>query len=169
MDIKGYEGLYQANEDFTEIIRNGYWITQTNSHGEYKRYMKPKKVKIFIDSEGYFAVYLNGERKRIHVLKYTTLVGDVPKGYVIDHKDRNKLNNSLDNLRVVTHGINNINKVLKKRPNIINNGKKYLLRFSVDGIRKCYGTFDTYEKAKEKYDELYIKRENHYKNKGFFI
>jgi len=169
MDIKGYEGLYKANEDFTEITREGYWITQTNSHGEYKRFMKPKKIKIYIDNEGYLSATLKGEHKRIHCLKYRTLVGDIPKGFVIDHKDRNKLNNSIDNLRVVKQSVNARNVEIAKRPDIRKVGNKYSLRFSMNGIRKYYGLFETYEMAKDKYNELYAEREKHYKDIGFFI
>jgi hypothetical protein len=34
---------------------------------------------------------------------WETFVGEIPKGQEIHHKDHNKLNNSLDNLELVTH------------------------------------------------------------------
>ena len=39
-------------------------------------------------------------------LKYLTFIGDIPKGYTIDHIDGNPLNNAISNLRAVTDEIN---------------------------------------------------------------
>lgn len=39
---------------------------------------------------------------KVHQLVYNAWVGEVPDGMVIDHIDRNKTNNSVENLRVVT-------------------------------------------------------------------
>ena len=55
MDIKGYNNLYEIDDKFN-IYRKGYWIVQKNSHGVYKRYMKPKLIKQTIDKEGYYSV-----------------------------------------------------------------------------------------------------------------
>ena len=98
MDIKGFNGLYQISDDGTKVLRKGYWITQKNQHGEYKRYMKPKECKVCIDNEGYYSVALNGKHHRLHRLIYEAFVGDIPDGFVIDHKNGNKLDNSLDNI-----------------------------------------------------------------------
>ena len=39
-------------------------------------------------------------------LKYLTFIGDIPKGYTIDHIDGNTLNNDIRNLRAVPRAIN---------------------------------------------------------------
>jgi len=39
-------------------------------------------------------------------LKYLTFIGDIPKGYVIDHIDGNTFNNDIRNLRAVPRHIN---------------------------------------------------------------
>ena len=168
MDIKGYNGLYQISDDGTKVTRMGYWVTQKNQYGEYKRYMKPKECKIYIDNEGYYSVCLNGRKNRLHRLIYETFIGDIPEGYVIDHKNRDKLDNSLSNLRAVPQCINARNVELAKRPNIRKVGNKCCLMFQSDGERKYYGMFNTYEEAKKKYDDLYQERQKHYTEIGLF-
>lgn len=169
MDIKGYNGLYQISEDGTKVYRKGFWITQKNTHGEYRRYMKPRECKVYVDNEGYYSVAINGRQVRLHRLIYETFVGEIPEGYVIDHRNGNKLDNSLGNLRAVQQSINARNTVLARRPDIRKSGNKYFLRFSSDGERKYYGMFDTYDEAEEKYNELYMQRQNHYNQAGLFF
>lgn len=41
-----------------------------------------------------------------HRLIYTHRHGNIPAGMVIDHKDNNKQNNSIDNLQAITHAAN---------------------------------------------------------------
>ena len=169
MDIKGFNGLYQISDDSTKVFRKGYWVTQKNKHGEYKRFMKPKECKMTIDSEGYYAVSIEGKRQRLHRIIYETFIGEIPDGCVIDHKNGNKLDNSLDNLRAVPQRVNARNTVIARKPDIRKMGNKYFLRFSSDGDRKYYGMFDTYNEAEEKYNELYEKRQNHYNQVGLFF
>ena len=52
---------------------------------------------------------------RAHRIIYQTLVGDIPKGYEIDHIDHNRQNNSIDNLRIVTHSQNMLKAYARKR------------------------------------------------------
>ena len=51
-----------------------------------------------IDSGGYPSTYNEGGSVRLHRL----LLTDIPKGLVVDHIDRNKLDNRRKNLRIVT-------------------------------------------------------------------
>jgi hypothetical protein len=46
---------------------------------------------------------------RVHCLVYRAFKGDIPKDRVIDHLDRNKLNNYIDNLQIATRRENAIN------------------------------------------------------------
>ena len=64
--------------------------------------------------KGYYRVnlHMDGKMKTysIHILLYIAHFGEYDKSkYVIDHIDHDKTNNSISNLRLVTHSINNIN------------------------------------------------------------
>ncbi len=65
------------------------------------RYGKPKKFRISID--GYLQVKLNSHYKGLHRLLAETYLPDKDyKNKQVNHKDGNKLNNSLNNLEWVT-------------------------------------------------------------------
>jgi hypothetical protein len=59
---------------------------------------------------GYPRVNVNGTTKKLHKFVYEHYHGPVPLGYEIDHKDRDKLNATPENLRAVTRSVNNANK-----------------------------------------------------------
>ena len=95
--IKGYENLYKIN-------RNGdIWSCI------YQKVMKPQLSK-----DGYLWVKLTKEKVnhkgRIHRLLGLQYIENTENLPQIDHIDRNKLNNALDNLRWVTHTDNMRNK-----------------------------------------------------------
>lgn len=46
---------------------------------------------------------------KVHQLVYDAFIGPIPEGMVIDHIDRNKLNNDVSNLRAVTQSENQHN------------------------------------------------------------
>lgn len=168
-DIKGFEGRYQMSDE-REVKRLPYTIKQIGFGGKaYERSFGEKILKQNIDAEGYLYVSMDGGRYRIHWLFYNTFIGD-SSGYVIDHKDRNKLNNEPSNLRLVTQKVNTHNRTLAYKPDITDfskyqkyknkeNAKPYMLRFGEDGKRKTIGYFKTYEDAENKYRELYNERQ----------
>ena len=51
--------------------------------------------------------------RRIHQLVYENFVGEIPDGYEIDHIDGDKTNNTVYNLRLVTHKENMNNPITK--------------------------------------------------------
>lgn len=79
-------------------------------------------VKIKANSEagnlhkrsGYYVLNLQGERYRVHRI-VCVLHGLEVNGFVIDHKDRNRSNNCIDNLRVVSQKQNSQNLGLTSR------------------------------------------------------
>ena len=172
-DIKGFNGKYQINE-YGVVKRTEYISTTKKSNGStYKRFFKEKILSEHIDSIGYYAVSLNNKKYRIHWLLYNTFIGD-SRGFVIDHIDRNKLNNSLSNLRCVENSVNIKNAKHKYSPDIQDMSYRYKypekshpfkLRFSIEGKRKVIGYYKTYDEALQKYNELYAKREKYYLEK----
>jgi HNH endonuclease len=49
-------------------------------------------------------------QKRVEKRMHWVIMGKPPKGYIVDHKDRNGLNNQRGNLRICTRGQNNANR-----------------------------------------------------------
>mgnify|MGYP006268521457 CR=1 FL=1 len=98
-DIPGYEGLYQ-------VSNFGNVISFINNHGNL--YKIPKQKKIGINNYGYFYTNLSKNKKHrpwpIHQLVAMAFLGHQPNGYekVVNHIDRNKLNNNVDNIELVT-------------------------------------------------------------------
>lgn len=168
-DIKGFEGQYQMSEN-REVRRIPFSILQKDVDGNvYVRNFTGGKIKQCIDCEGYLSVCLCGKKYRIHWLYYNTFIGD-SSGFVIDHKDRNKLNNDPSNLRLLTQEQNAHNCTMRYAPDItdISKYQKYsnkmkahpfCLRFTEDKKRRIIGYFNTYEEAENKYRELYNQRQ----------
>ena len=73
--------------------------------------------------------------KTVHSLVAECWIGPRPKGYQIDHIDRNKNNNRFDNLRYVTIEENNGNRVFTKSITVILSKSGEELKF--DTLTKC--------------------------------
>lgn len=58
---------------------------------------------------GYRQVYTARNHYLVHRLVAETFLGEIPKGHEVDHIDRNRSNNALDNLRIVTSHENRVN------------------------------------------------------------
>ena len=79
-----------------------------------RRSQEPHFIKPFIDKHtGYYKVGIKSLKGRknayIHDLVARAFLGERPKGYQIDHKDGNKLNNHYSNLHYVTVKENQLN------------------------------------------------------------
>lgn len=77
--------------------------------------------------------------------------GSWPK-YTIDHIDRNKLNNRIENLRDVTQSVNNSN--TGKGYHWCKRERKFLVYYREDGKRRYYGRFSCEEEASNIANEL---------------
>jgi mRNA-degrading endonuclease RelE of RelBE toxin-antitoxin system len=105
---------------------------------------------------GYRTISLNGKKYLAHRLAWAIVHGDCPD--TLDHKDRNGLNNRIDNLRPATAHQNSFN----------------IAKASKEGVKGCYrtrsgrfkvqiqinrkviylGTFDTIERAQQRYQAV---------------
>ena len=120
--IKGYENLYMINRN-GEIKSCGKGII-----------MKPQEKE-----DGYLWVklskYVNGEKERkkyyIHRLVGTQYIPNPDNKPEIDHIDRNKKNNNINNLRWVSRNENR-----KNRPDIIENLSEEQQKERLDKIRE---------------------------------
>ena len=55
-----------------------------------------------LNSNGYYQVHVNGRMFLAHRVVFEMLVGAIPAGLSIDHVDRYRTNNRIENLRLVT-------------------------------------------------------------------
>lgn len=131
-----YLGVFKDEDDarncYEDTLKNLILSNLPSNHSEYRfipdydeKYIISKdgnvlslyngKVKSLtpILMAGYLSLrlFVNGKTKSVslHRLLYSTFVGKIPDDMVIDHIDRNKLNNNLNNLRLVTMSQNQMN------------------------------------------------------------
>ena len=110
------------------------------------------------DTAGYAIVTIDGAIQKVHRMIWIYHNGAIEDKYIIDHKDRNKSNNKIENLRKVTKQENSFNSNAKgyyyhKKL------KKWRAMIGIDGVRKSLGCFETEAEAKVAYQnakkELY--------------
>lgn len=54
----------------------------------------------------YWVLKLNGKTIPVHRLIYTLMIGEIPEGFVINHKNNNPLDNRLGNLEAISQAFN---------------------------------------------------------------
>ena len=125
------------------------------------------KHQWYLDSNGYPKSY----KARGHTL-HRYLLGKQETGYVIDHINRNKLDNRLENLRIITAKENSYNRtksVSSKNSykGIVCRSDKYYASISRDKIKSEIGPFDTEEEAAKMYDLMAEDLFGEYAGKNF--
>jgi len=140
IDIQGYEGKYKINKngDILNVKRNNILKPNLHKDGYYKiGLFKDNKKKDFL----------------IHRLIALHFIDNPDNLPVIDHKDRNKTNNNIENLRWSSVSDNNKNRTIKAKGCIFlfddkrrKNEKPY---YTVRIRTKYLGSFKTYEEAEE--------------------
>ena len=89
---------------------------------------------------------IKGKRETLHRYLYRTKIGKIPKGYLVHHKNHNPLDNSLDNLGLMTRGEHQrmhakdmwakADKAKRKRMKPPENDKKYVWHRSAEGRKQ---------------------------------
>lgn len=135
-DLNGYEGLYQISD-----LGNVKSIYCSN-HRILKQSLKGKYLSV--------CLFKNNERKtiRVHQLVAIAFLNHKPNGFefVVDHIDKNRQNNKLDNIRIVTQRENTSNPNVKKTSQytgVYRKGKKWASSIYLNGKTKHLGYFFT--------------------------
>lgn len=102
-------------------------------------------------SNGYVKIYLNGIKRRLSAHRFIFYVGNGYLPDIIDHIDRNKLNNSLSNLRPADKSLNSKNREYKGYT-YIKSRNRYKAQIGIGNRKNIHlGYFKTEEDANKAY------------------
>jgi len=114
----------------------------------------------YLNDNGYIRILFQGKKYAAHRLIWVWHKGDIPIDKQIDHMDRNRSNNKIENLQEATHAQNLTNRSLSKRNKSGFNGVyfdkqagKYKAQIMHLGKRKYLGFYDTKEEAASRREE----------------
>lgn len=139
---------WRAIDGFPYEVSNLGNIVSLNYNRTGKRQlMKP------VDTNGYLTIYLYDNdgyrtRQKVHrLVAFAFVKNPKPEEYlIVDHIDRNKLNNKADNLRWVNYSENGFNQAFKGNKSghqyihVQNKCNSYRVQIRVRGFDKTFGT-----------------------------
>lgn len=104
-----------------------------------------------ITSAGYISVSINKKRYQLHRVIWKLYYGEEPHGKVIDHINRDKTDNRINNLRLATWAENTFNRRLQCNNTSGATGvyKDADGKYQVECRQKYIGRFNTFEEAVE--------------------
>ena len=118
------------------------------------KFNKIRKLKGAVDKLGYLIASISTAGKvkkhKMHRLIAKTFLEDYSEDLQVDHIDRCKNNNSLDNLRMVTSSENRQNSDAKGY-SWDKSSQKWKARIMINNNLKHLGYYDTEEEAREAY------------------
>ena len=121
-------------------------------------------------STGYQTTMINRKRYSNHRLIHIYHYGKIANDLQVDHIDRNRLNNNIENLRLVTIQENQFN-TNAKGYYFCKSINKFRSQIVLKGKQKYLGDFDTAEEARGAYlkakNELHIIKERSINELGF--
>ena len=145
-NVLGFEGLYcVTDEGKVYNLKTGKEMRQR-------------------ESKGYMYVHLSSKgasfNLRVNRLVLSSFMRkNIDEKFVVDHIDNNKLNNRLDNLRLLTNGENTVRGKKLKRPRGVcyyEHINKYGANIQINHKRYFLGTFDTEKEASETYEQALL-------------
>ena len=142
---------------------DGYDNYQVSNFGRVRNCTTGRILKPGDDCRGYLKVnlYKDGKRKnhKIHILVANEFIEKPDGKTCVDHIDKNRLNNIVENLRWVTRSENDRNRSMMvtntsgfKGVSYDKPMKKYRTRIYYEGKNLHLGYFDTAEDAARAYD-----------------
>ena len=148
--------------DYKEIP--GFPRYGISTDGEIKNFKSGRTFKGSPNGQGYYITKLTnstGKLKtcRIHILVAMTYLKHIPCGHkiIVDHHDnKRRFDNSLNNLRLITHS-ENITKDIKNGTSKYHGVNwfplrgKWISRITINGKKKYLGLFPTEEEAYQAY------------------
>lgn len=114
------------------------------------------------NSDGHLRVGIDKQQYLLHRIIWKLHTGNDPSPYEIDHINRIRDDNRIDNLRLVTTQDNLKNKSLYKGnksgyPGVFKRGNRYMAQYKLNGVKHYVGTFDS---ALDAYDAICLHKES---------
>jgi hypothetical protein len=142
-------------EEFRKVPNYEYSVSNMGNvrNDKTNRILQPG-----INSRGYYNVnlYKNGKRKNmtVHKLVANTFIANLDYKQCIDHKNNNKLDNNINNLRWATNTENSRNRNMNSNNSSGYKGvvldkktQKWSARITIDGIKIHIGYYTTIKEA----------------------
>lgn len=111
-----------------------------------------------MDAQGYINIGINGTLHKAHRLAWVLVNGAIPEGMQVDHKNRDRADNRIENLRLATPGQNRQNAKLRadnrtrlKGVDFNRKAGNWRARISCEGRTQHLGFFPTPEEAHAAY------------------
>ena len=177
LDSLGYKWWSSPASPFSEKLRMYYYYKDGNIFCKQDNTILKSSL---VDTTGYLTITNNNicfdigvSTITLHRLIFMIHNGDIPEGCDVDHIDQNKLNNKINNLRLLSKRDNQINskKVIDAKGYYKTSNGKFQSQIRVDGKKVYLGTFDNekeasiaYQSAKEIYHIINPIKANGFKN-----
>jgi hypothetical protein len=146
--LAGIKRVLKLAESLDKVV----WVEPTSNS------VKVGDAYGYLDARGYTVGRVLGLRLYLHQLIFFFVHGYIPNE--IDHIDRDKTNNHIDNLRDTTRGDNGRNREAYNKLGIkgvyLNHRGKYEGRITYDGVGYYLGSYKTIEEAKDVVSNKYI-------------
>lgn len=144
-------------ETLQKYLIEHYYHDQEDGHLHYKISGHGNNIGDRVGWQGdlnfgkYWLMSIRGKRYRAHRIIWIFHHGYIPNGYEIDHIDGNRINNRIDNLRLVTRAQNGKNKInyTDKHFGVRYDAryKKWRAQIKENGNVRHIGTFNTENEA----------------------
>jgi len=154
--IVGLEGRYKINimGEVRSVARS---IVRKNGH---KLRLPEGRIEPYMSTDGSCVVPLRKNAKafrpRLSRLLWEAFNGAIPGNMVVDHIDRDPLNNTLSNLRLATRQQNCFNtkgkNLTSQYKGVVKSGSRWRAQIGINRTVKYLGTFDTEKEAAIAYD-----------------
>lgn len=146
---------YDEVREVFEIIDGQLWRKgYTDSSGRVRRNKLVKNVSNH--SDGYCTIKFKNRTVRYHQVIWVLINGDITSDCILDHIDGDRLNNNIDNLRLVSNRQNSQNRCIHRKGklpgcNLHEPTGKWRAEIWVGGKNRHIGLYSTEQEAHEAY------------------
>ena len=154
--MKVYSLTQKDLQEVFEFVNGELWRKECVRSSDGLKYPRKMIKNVANTSGGYCLVWFKDKALKYHRIIWTLLNGDIPEGMQIDHIDGDRLNNNVNNLRLVSSRGNGQNRIGHRNGKLVGctyckQNRKWKAQIKVNGKQKYLGLFDTEQEAHEAY------------------